>query len=1259
MPVVKNLMVRVGANTSSFTSEMRKAAQGTQDFGTMVQNTMGGKVAESMKAFDADYIGDKIKVVKKQLKELMQKKDNWALQPKSLDPERQKEYQELAVNIQGVREELEDLYAQQAAVSSGGVSLLVEEMRELGHSSEELDAWVTGLNSMVDASAPLGSQLDAAKNALSEMEKAGLNAGDKAWDEMYAKVTQLTDAVKAYKAEIADGVRADLDVDEVDTSGIDDLVAHIREVEAAYDACGNIFKKLGMLKDLKQSNATISAMYAPDSSANIGQQLAEAKASLKEMENAGLGAGDAAWDDMYVQVQNLTRAVKEYKAALESVPVSVWSRMGSAAKSAFSKISTVGRGVKKVLHGVGTAVKGVTGFLGKIGGAGISGIKKVASFIGNIGSRAKSSSGGISSLGSVIKKVGVAAVGLKLASAMFGRLRSIVSEYIGENSALQAQVDALKNSMGQALAPAINLVANALSAVMPYIVGVSNAIGSLIANIFGTGWTTVASGAKAAAAATSGATAAQEEYNRSLAGFDEITKLESSQSSGGGGGGGSSGSSDVSSSTISGVLPDWLTDFASKIKDAVAAGDFLEVGKVIADQLGVAVEYASDLINSPEFRQKILGIVSAVTAGINGFFAELTAKDDTKSSIAENIGTLIGDAVTFALATIDRFFTNVDFGNIGVALAQGINGIVASMNDSSFSFGSVLGKMIQSGIDGAAGIINTLDWAGLGNLLAKNVSGFMNSIDWAGAGATLSNGVRGALNTITTAIQNVDWYQMGESIKDFLVNIDWKGVVSDLSRALGAALGGLGAIIGGLIGDAVANAKTYWKSKVEEAGGNVFKGILNGIIDGCKNIGTWIKNNIFNPLIEGFKSTFKIHSPSKDESILSIGKNIILGLLNGILEPIKNIKEWVQENIRDPIANALENVFGDNFISKLLKGGSDGKVTQNVEVKAVATSFADRTSKNKTTEVKAEAEDFVDKTGSDKTTEMTAKITSVDDSQISAQSAAVRTGVAVAVSLTKQGWISIASYVGTAVTAKVKLSKNGWTTISGYVGSLVTTSVRLAKSGWTTISGYIGTSVTARVALAKNGWSSLAGYVGSSVSAGVRLTKSGWTSLASFVGTAVSVTVSLKKGWTSSIKSLLGIYDQTIKLDVKTPTITIKWASFTAYGKTNWYPRSFNVNWYANGGIIDTATLLGFTGSTAHIAGEAGREAILPLDRNTGWMDKIAQRVVDRMGGEKTDRPVEITVQVPLDGKVIGQTVVRWANGQARATGTHPMAAYI
>lgn len=150
--------------------------------------------------------------------------------------------------------------------------------------------------------------------------------------------------------------------------------------------------------------------------------------------------------------------------------------------------------------------------------------------------------------------------------------------------------------------------------------------------------------------------------------------------------------------------------------------------------------------------------------------------------------------------------------------------------------------------------------------------------------------VKGILDTIIVAIENTDWQQVGEKVREVLVNIDWKGIVSRLSEAIGAAFGGFAAFIGGLIGDAFTSAKEYFEGKIEECGGNVVLGIFKGIIDAIKGIAAWIKDNIFTPFIDGFKNAFGIHSPST--VMRQQGIYIIEGLLEGAKNKLSDLLSW-------------------------------------------------------------------------------------------------------------------------------------------------------------------------------------------------------------------------------------------------------------------------------------------------------------------------------------------------------------------------------
>ena len=74
----------------------------------------------------------------------------------------------------------------------------------------------------------------------------------------------------------------------------------------------------------------------------------------------------------------------------------------------------------------------------------------------------------------------------------------------------------------------------------------------------------------------------------------------------------------------------------------------------------------------------------------------------------------------------------------------------------------------------------------------------------------------------------------------------------------------------------------------------------------------------------------------------------------------------------------------------------------------------------------------------------------------------------------------------------------------------------------------------------------------------------------------------------------------------------------------------------ANGGIT--------TGRTLAEIGEAGREAVLPLENNTGWMDDFASRLVEKMN---PDKPIILMV----DGKRLAQVSLPYLKGESYRLG--------
>lgn len=83
-------------------------------------------------------------------------------------------------------------------------------------------------------------------------------------------------------------------------------------------------------------------------------------------------------------------------------------------------------------------------------------------------------------------------------------------------------------------------------------------------------------------------------------------------------------------------------------------------------------------------------------------------------------------------------------------------------------------------------------------------------------------------------------------------------------------------------------------------------------------------------------------------------------------------------------------------------------------------------------------------------------------------------------------------------------------------------------------------------------------------------------------------------------------------------------------------------------GYIPMATGGYVQNPTTALIGEAGREAVLPLDQNTGWADIVADKITSAMGMTE-DQP--IVVNVYLDGRKITQEVTKRQKQVAMAKG--------
>ena len=264
-----------------------------------------------------------------------------------------------------------------------------------------------------------------------------------------------------------------------------------------------------------------------------------------------------------------------------------------------------------------------------------------------------------------------------------------------------------------------------------------------------------------------------------------------------------------------------------------------------------------------------------------------------------------------------NFVTTFDFfkfgSYIGDTLSRAINNIDWTKGGAS------VGATFNALLDAFNGFVTSTDWAGVGSAIIDVIAGFFEEFDWSKVGSSITAVVVALYTFLTGAIKEVDWENIPNEIAgmigQFLEGFDWSEMASKAMEFLGAALAaaillvkGLAEAVGEWISSGIDGAKDYFSEKIEECGGNIVAGIFKGITDAFMDVVGWIKEHIVDPFINGIKSVFGIASPAT--TMIEIGGYIIEGLLNGITEGLKDIATWLKEHIFDPIFNGIKSLFG-------------------------------------------------------------------------------------------------------------------------------------------------------------------------------------------------------------------------------------------------------------------------------------------------------------------------------------------------------------
>ena len=92
-------------------------------------------------------------------------------------------------------------------------------------------------------------------------------------------------------------------------------------------------------------------------------------------------------------------------------------------------------------------------------------------------------------------------------------------------------------------------------------------------------------------------------------------------------------------------------------------------------------------------------------------------------------------------------------------------------------------------------------------------------------------------------------------------------------------------------------------------------------------------------------------------------------------------------------------------------------------------------------------------------------------------------------------------------------------------------------------------------------------------------------------------------------------------------------------------PQLGKVPYLAKGGIVDSATLA--------VIGERGREVVMPLENNTGWISLLADKLASRMpqGGNTSYPNGPLSIRLEISGTELGRVVIDNMNKLFRQEG--------
>lgn len=565
-----------------------------------------------------------------------------------------------------------------------------------------------------------------------QMENSGTSKRSSRWKNLQAQIEQTTLMLETYKSELAD----------LESSGeAFTLGSDTQQYAQMQQSLQNTEAVLQRNRSLIDSEAIAQARLNV-----LAAQEQVARAQTTEQQKKALA-----------QLQQAQEQLREAAAASSnggaeapsSETTTGWQRFGSILKTVASKAAKVTATLAKmsfhaVAAGAKKAASAMRSFAGQSRNTDASAkslVRTLRSLKNMMISRLKYSF--ISSIMEYTKN------GIQSLAKFSSSFDKSMSNIINSTKQLGGNLAVSMGNLISAVEPVITKIINLLSTAITYI----NAFFALLS---GKKTMTVAKkSTDSYAASVGGAAEKQKELNRQVYGFDELNKRNKESSSGSGGSGsGGGGGVNYEEVPIDSILPESVQNFFQKLKDAITAGNWYEVGQIIADGLNTGMQIVDDWINNT-FRPMGVKWARIIATVLNGLV------DKYKWEL---LGKTIADGLNAAFDIANTFLTTFHFEDLGIGVGRAINSFF------KYTEWNLIGETIANGIMAAVnfayGIIETVDFLAIGTHIADMLNSAIKTADFSRIGATIGGALRGAIQAAFGFIEGTHFEDICEKIKE-------------------------------------------------------------------------------------------------------------------------------------------------------------------------------------------------------------------------------------------------------------------------------------------------------------------------------------------------------------------------------------------------------------------------------------------------------------------------------------------------------------